>query len=78
MHGLKRTIAATIAALSLGAAAPASAQYSNIYFFGDSLTDVGSFKPVLPPGTGQFTTKEQVRRNPGGTETERRPRKPKN
>ena len=29
------------------------------YFFGDSLTDAGSFKPALPPGTGMFTT------NPG-------------
>ena len=38
--------------------APASAQFSNGYFFGDSLTDTGSFKPVLP-GTGLFTT------NPG-------------
>ena len=27
-------------------------QFSNVYFFGDSLTDAGSFKPVLPPGTG--------------------------
>jgi len=30
-----------------------------VYFFGDSYTDMGSFKPVLPPGTGMFTT------NPG-------------
>ena len=37
----------------------ASAQFSNAYFFGDSLTDSGSFKPLLPPGTGLFTT------NPG-------------
>jgi len=37
----------------------ASAQFSNIFFFGDSLTDSGSYKPVLPPGTGLFTT------NPG-------------
>ena len=37
----------------------ASAQFTNAYFFGDSLTDSGSFKPVLPPGTGLFTT------NPG-------------
>ncbi len=43
-------------ALSAGTA---SAQFSNAYFFGDSLTDTGSFKPVLPPGTGLFTT------NPG-------------
>jgi outer membrane lipase/esterase len=30
-----------------------------VYVFGDSLTDMGSYKPVLPPGTGMFTT------NPG-------------
>jgi outer membrane lipase/esterase len=40
-------------------AGSASAQFSNSYFFGDSLTDSGSFKPVLPPGTGLFST------NPG-------------
>ncbi len=34
-------------------------QFSNVYFFGDSYTDMGSYKPVLPPGTGMFTT------NPG-------------
>ena len=39
--------------------ATAAAQFSNVYFFGDSLTDAGSYKPVLPPGTGLFTT------NPG-------------
>ena len=38
---------------------PAAAQFNQFYFFGDSLTDAGSFKPVLPPGTGKFTT------NPG-------------
>ncbi len=57
MQSFKRTLVA--GAIALGLAAPASAQYSNIYFFGDSLTDTGSFKPVLPPGTGLFTT------NPG-------------
>ena len=41
------------------ASGPAAAQFSNMYFFGDSATDAGSFKPVLPPGTGLFTT------NPG-------------
>ena len=41
------------------AAGTASAQFSNSYFFGDSLTDSGSYKPVTPPGTGRFTT------NPG-------------
>ncbi len=57
MRMFKRTLVA--GAIALGLAAPVSAQYSNIYFFGDSLSDVGSFKPVLPPGTGLFTT------NPG-------------
>ncbi|MEP6997288.1 MAG: autotransporter domain-containing protein [Betaproteobacteria bacterium] len=37
----------------------AAAQFNQFYFFGDSLSDAGSFKPVLPPGTGKFTT------NPG-------------
>lgn len=49
-------VAALAAAFS---AAPASAQFSNVILFGDSLTDAGSFRPVLPPGTGKFTT------NPG-------------
>jgi outer membrane lipase/esterase len=53
---VSRTVAAV--ALSL-AAAGAQAQFSNFYSFGDSLSDAGSFKPVLPPGTGLFTT------NPG-------------
>lgn len=37
----------------------AAADYSNTWFFGDSLTDSGTFTPFLPPGTGKFTT------NPG-------------
>ncbi len=47
------------------AASPALAQspYSRTVFFGDSLTDAGYFRPLLPPdvqaATGQFTT------NPG-------------
>src|SRR6185295_16373571 len=41
------------------ASGPAAAQFNQFYFFGDSLSDAGSFKPVLPPGTGLFTT------NPG-------------
>src|SRR5687768_11377009 len=56
-----RTVLA--AALAL-AAVPAAAQtYSQTVFFGDSLTDAGYFRPLLPPQvqpvTGQFTT------NPG-------------
>ena len=58
-----RTIKAVLAsalAIGMGAATgPAAAQFSGFYFFGDSLSDVGAFKPVLPPGTGLFTT------NPG-------------
>lgn len=37
----------------------AHAAYPQTYFFGDSLTDAGSFSASLPPGTGKFTT------NPG-------------
>jgi outer membrane lipase/esterase len=48
----------TLAALAAGTQ-DVAAQFSNTYFFGDSLTDNGSYKPVLPPGTGLFTT------NPG-------------
>lgn len=51
-------LATTALALAISAGS-ASAQFSNLYFFGDSLTDAGSYKPVLPPGTGLFTT------NPG-------------
>lgn len=57
MRKFTRTALAT--ALMLGVSAPALAQFSGTYFFGDSLTDGGSFKPALPPGTGLFTT------NPG-------------
>ena len=58
MRRFRLSMAATAVALTL-AASNASAQFSNIFFFGDSLTDAGSYKPVLPPGTGLFTT------NPG-------------
>jgi len=58
MRPFRVSMAATAVALSL-VASNASAQFTNAYFFGDSLTDSGSFKPVLPPGTGLFTT------NPG-------------
>lgn len=58
MRPLRASLAATAVALAL-AAADASAQFTNVFFFGDSLTDSGSYKPVLPPGTGLFTT------NPG-------------
>jgi outer membrane lipase/esterase len=60
MRKMKRTAlaAALVVALSIGQRA-AAAPFSNVFFFGDSLSDAGSFKPVLPPGTGKFTT------NPG-------------
>ncbi len=58
MRSFRVSLAATAVMLALGAG-NASAQFTNIYFFGDSLTDSGSYKPVLPPGTGLFTT------NPG-------------
>jgi outer membrane lipase/esterase len=58
MGRFRLTRIASALALSL-CAGTAFAQFSNTYFFGDSLTDNGSYKPVLPPGTGLFTT------NPG-------------
>ena len=57
MRTLQRTLVA--GAIALAFSAPAAAQFSNTFFFGDSLIDAGSFKPVVPPGTGLFTT------NPG-------------
>lgn len=53
---LSRTACAIALSLCAGSAV---AQFSNTYFFGDSLSDNGSYKPVLPAGTGLFTT------NPG-------------
>jgi len=58
MRSFRPTLVAGALAFALSAGT-ASAQFSNAYFFGDSLTDTGSYKPVLPPGTGLFTT------NPG-------------
>lgn len=68
-RGAKRPIRNLLSAAVLTAtaaiAAPASAAgpYSQTVFFGDSLTDSGFFRPLLPltvrPVTGQFTT------NPG-------------
>src|SRR5690348_3283013 len=61
MH-LKATLRGSLAAALVGlalAVSDASAQFSNAWFFGDSLTDSGTYKPLLPPGTGLFTT------NPG-------------
>ena len=53
---MTKSICAAACAIGLGLGrGPAAAQFSQFYFFGDSLTDAGSFKPVLPPGTGKFT-----------------------
>lgn len=52
-----------LASAALAAPAAAKPTYSDTVFFGDSLTDAGFFRPLLPlsaqPFTGQFTT------NPG-------------
>jgi outer membrane lipase/esterase len=55
MKTFRRALVASAVALACSAGT-ASAQFSNMYFFGDSLSDAGSYKPVLPPGTGRFTT----------------------
>ncbi len=59
MRNLQRSLLATTAALLVAISGHAAAQFQNVFFFGDSLFDVGSYKPGLPPGTGLFTT------NPG-------------
>lgn len=58
MKMFRRALVASAVALAC-TAGTASAQFSNMYFFGDSLSDAGTFKPVLPAGTGLFTV------NPG-------------
>jgi outer membrane lipase/esterase len=63
----KRPLRSLLAVAIALAAAPAMAQspYTKTVFIGDSLTDAGYFRPLLPAGvqpvTGQFTT------NPGWT-----------
>src|SRR5262245_38376185 len=59
MRVFRPTLVAAAFVAVLVAQGRASAHYTTAYFFGDSLSDDGSFKPVLPPGTGLFTT------NPG-------------
>jgi len=59
MRKLPRSVLASAFVLALAASGTANAQFSNVFYFGDSLSDAGSYKPVLPPGTGLFTT------NPG-------------
>src|SRR2546421_657701 len=44
---------------ALGLTAPAAAQVDNVFFFGDSLPDVGSYQPIIPARTCLFMT------NPG-------------
>lgn len=53
----KRILGAAIGAMF--ATPSIAADYGNTVFFGDSLTDSGYYAPLLPPGTGRFTT------NPG-------------
>ncbi|HET7097990.1 MAG TPA: autotransporter domain-containing protein [Casimicrobiaceae bacterium] len=59
MQKFKRAL--LVGAIGFALSSPAAAQFqpSATIFFGDSLTDSGYYKPVLPPGTGLFTT------NPG-------------
>jgi len=60
MQKFKRALLA--GAIGLALSTPAAAdqfQFGSTVFFGDSLTDTGFYKPVVPPGTGLFTT------NPG-------------
>jgi len=61
-HPIRSLMAAAIALAALPAMAGES-PYSKAVFFGDSLTDAGYFRPLLPEATqglsGQFTT------NPG-------------
>ena len=60
MRGMKTTTLAAALFIGLGLGHhDAAAQFSGVYIFGDSLSDAGSFKLLLPPGTGKFTT------NPG-------------
>lgn len=52
-------LALVLACLPLAWSASARADINGTVFFGDSLTDSGFYKPLLPAGTGKFTT------NPG-------------
>jgi outer membrane lipase/esterase len=62
MRTFERTLLAGAVALALSSSA--AAQFSQAIFFGDSVSDSGNYKSVLPPGTGKFTT------NPGPVWTE--------
>ena len=51
MKNTKRALLA--GAIGLAISVPAIAQqFSAFYVFGDSLSDTGFYKPVLPPGKG--------------------------
>lgn len=54
MKGFSKALLAS--AVALACAAPAAAQWNGFVFFGDSLTDAGSYKPGLPAGVGVYTT----------------------
>lgn len=58
-----RIVAAALVIAAAAGVAPAQ-EFTNTVFFGDSLSDAGSFAGFLPPGTGRFTT------NPGPVWTE--------
>ena len=62
-HSLCLTVAATLALAASPVFAQSAQTFDETVFFGDSLTDAGFFRPLLPasaqPVTGQFTT------NPG-------------
>ena len=60
MRMIKRMlfVSAFVAGMGIVSSAVA-APFNQFYIFGDSLTDAGTFTPILPPGTGEFTT------NPG-------------
>ena len=62
-HPLCLTVAATLALAASPVFAQSAQTFDETVFFGDSLTDAGFFRPLLPasaqPLTGQFTT------NPG-------------
>ena len=62
-HPLCLTVAATLALAASPVFAQSAQTFDETVFFGDSLTDAGFFRPLLPasaqPVTGQFTT------NPG-------------
>jgi phospholipase/lecithinase/hemolysin len=52
----RTALAAALLVASIASHGATAAQFGGVYFFGDSLSDAGSFKPLLPPGTGKFTT----------------------